>query len=657
VFANSRIPFRAITAALSLAACGGAFAQAIEIRVTAPNRDDNIVYQRIGPSEVGGPYQARVVLRMGLKNITPQPVKITRVEILGQVASNFVAPVEVVPGEEFLFINCRCNQEEDEGGDPDVAESFPIVIDAPAPASAEIKVFLQGVRTPISKVIPLSSFTNDGGPMFFPGKVADLRPNEAWQTSSNHLGGSQIHGLDVSMAGWNPSKNKYDAFYTGADGTKATQHRAYGQPLYAMASGTVCTALNDQPEWKNYPRVDKEIEPEQPAPSTGVYSAGGNHLKIRSGGEVALYGHLQTGSIPPELLVPGATVVKGQYLGKVGYSGRSSGPHIHIDVSQEGSTPCTKNDNRARPMQFSQVQSLTLAEANVLSAADDMDPLDWADLTNHSAPHSWSLLYPTTSNFAFDKDASDGKQYLGVWRAGSHIEVRVNVSGWSAMVAKRNDMAQSGFRLVEINTHVENGKRQFVALFKYGGDAANQGLSLLNGWTEFTAHRDQLAAQGLRLVDVAHFNDGVADNFIGVFLPGTGTQQTINTSSWNSFVGVSESFEAQGLRLVDIETYLNGQGVRQYVGVFRPGTGNQQLIRSASWTQFKIDWAAQSAGGLRLIDVETLVVDGVYQFIGAFNQGGGGYAMELHNGYEDFFQASERNNSKGLRLVDIHVLP
>jgi murein DD-endopeptidase MepM/ murein hydrolase activator NlpD len=657
VLTPSRVPLRLGALALALSASGGAFAQAIDINVVAPNRDDNIVFQRIAPSEVGGPYQARVVLRMGLHNTTAQPVKITKVEILDQLASNFLTPVEVQPGGQLIFENCNCNYDKVNDDDPDVPKSYPTVIDAPYPSVATVKVYLQGVRFPITETISISSYTNDGGPLLYPAKISDLRQNEAWGTSSNHVGFSQAYGLDASVAGWDEGIDKWNFLYPGSDDTKATQHRAYGQPLYAMTDGIVCSALNDQPEWKNYPRVDKTIEPEPIPPSTGVYSAGGNHLKVLTGGEVTLYAHMQPGSIPEALLTPGAIVKQGQYLGKVGYSGQSSGPHIHIHVSQESDgEPCTGIGSRPRPMQFKQMQSLTRGEANVLSAADDMQPSDWADLTNHSAPHKQSLLYPATTNYAFDKDATDNRQILGVWRSGSHIELRVNVQGWSAMIAKRNDLAKSDFRLLEVNTYVENGKRHFVGLFRHvEGGGNEQGLSLLKDWASFTAHRDALEAQGLRLADVTYFHDGVSDNFVGVFLPGSGDQQTINTGNWITFAAVAASFATQGLRLVDVESYATGGG-QQYVGVFRPGTGTQLLVRSPSWTQFKLDWSAQSDLGQRLTDVETVVVNGVRQYIGVFRQGGGGHAMELRNGYNSFFQGAEQNNAKGLRLVDIHVL-
>lgn len=654
---HHRKSLRVAALALALSASGSAFAQAIDINVTAPNRDERLVFQRIGPAEVGGPDQARVVLRMGLKNTTAQPVKITKVEIAGEVASNFAAPVELDAGETFIFHNCRCNQEKVNEDDPDVPASFPVILDAPFPTSVTVQVYLQGMRTPVSKTVAINAFTNDGGPLSYPAKVSDLRQNEAWSSSSNHLGFSQAYGLDAGIAGWNDAIDAFSGFYPGSDKTKATQFRVYGTPVYAMADGIVCRALNDQAEWTNYPRVSKDIEPEPIPPSTGVYSGGGNHVVVKTGGEIALYAHLQPYSIPDSLLTPGATIKRGQYLGKVGYSGASSGPHLHIHVSQEDpNEPCQGLSIRPRPMQFGQWQSLTRTEADALAAADDMDPLDWADLHNHSAPDPSSLLLPGTGNFSFDKDATDAKQFVGVWRSSGDIEVRVNVQGWSALVAKRNDMAKSDFRLLEVDSYLENGKRHFVGLFRHvEGGGNEQGLSLLKDWASFTAHRDQLEAQGLRLADVTYFHDGVSDNFVGVFLPGSGNQQTINTGNWITFSAVVANFATQGLRLVDVETYSAGGGT-QYVGVFQPGTGGQIVVRSPNWTQFKSDWSAQSDQGLRLMDVDTVVVDGVRQYIGVFRQGSGSYALELRNGYQSFFQGAEQNNAKGRRLVDIHVL-
>jgi murein DD-endopeptidase MepM/ murein hydrolase activator NlpD len=58
-------------------------------------------------------------------------------------------------------------------------------------------------------------------------------------------------------------------------------------------------------------------------------------------GSVALYWHMKSGAVTTKAI--GLTVVAGEYLGVVGSSGSSSGPHLHFEI-WSGTTAATYND-------------------------------------------------------------------------------------------------------------------------------------------------------------------------------------------------------------------------------------------------------------------------------------------------------------------------
>ena len=79
-----------------------------------------------------------------------------------------------------------------------------------------------------------------------------------------------------------------------------------GTPVYATADGSVGMA-----QW---------------------YSSYGNYVQIEHGGQLQTrYGHLSSYTV-----VPGQQVRKGDLIGYVGSTGRSTGPHLHYEVRVAG---------------------------------------------------------------------------------------------------------------------------------------------------------------------------------------------------------------------------------------------------------------------------------------------------------------------------------
>jgi hypothetical protein len=91
---------------------------------------------------------------------------------------------------------------------------------------------------------------------------------------------------------------------------------AFGQPILAPASGTVVAAVGDRPDVMPG-HVIEEIAP-------------GNYVLIQvAEGAYLFVAHMQQGSVRVQV---GDSVQVGEEIGRVGNSGRTSEPHIHIHL-------------------------------------------------------------------------------------------------------------------------------------------------------------------------------------------------------------------------------------------------------------------------------------------------------------------------------------
>lgn len=110
-----------------------------------------------------------------------------------------------------------------------------------------------------------------------------------------------------------------------ADVQKVRNWIGYGADVLAVADGTVVAARNDYPESRTLKN-----------PRHPLGEGSGNFVSLALGeGRYAHYEHLRPGSVRVH---PGERVRRGQVIAALGFSGDSTGPHLHFHVS-DGAAP------------------------------------------------------------------------------------------------------------------------------------------------------------------------------------------------------------------------------------------------------------------------------------------------------------------------------
>lgn len=170
--------------------------------------------------------------------------------------------------------------------------------------------FMENVPVPADRYMPITRLHPP-----FSGTFTISHGGPTRATNYHHGSRGQRFAYDIVK------KKDGRARRPGASKYNNASYYCHGEPLLAPAAGVVVKAINDVPE--NRPGTRGR--------------AGGNGLIIDHGfSEYTSLWHAVRGSVTVKV---GDYVEAGQQVGRVGNSGRSTGPHIHMHVTGDINIP------------------------------------------------------------------------------------------------------------------------------------------------------------------------------------------------------------------------------------------------------------------------------------------------------------------------------
>jgi Bacterial tandem repeat domain 1 len=452
----------------------------------------------------------------------------------------------------------------------------------------------------------------------FPGRAEDLGHGEYWHAGGQHAAGIQGLGHDLTGARFNAAENVWTGLKAGKPGTYCKDAAnnddciIYGKTVHAIASGKVARC------WRNAPENPKPGE-KHPGVAGGTIPGSGNGLWIQhDDGSLVLYAHLQPGTIPANLCPIEAEFIsepdepalppdnqpqvqQGQYLGKVGNSGQSSLPHLHIHRQQ--TPPLEGNADDALPLPFhgAWVKS---------SAALEDDPADWERLQGEAINTFPTAILPDYSQ-GFAEIARHGIPANEYQFAFDHI-------------------TESGYRPVWVDGYEVNGDNYFNAIFRPADGApwaARHGLNATQYQDEF----DLRKSQGYRPLQVESYTDGAVIRYAVIFVKQAGPewvayhgrtvdehQELFDALTRAGFRPINNSVVAPGGQLSYTTLYE-----RKYVGSF--------IARSFLTSgEYQNEYDANKAAGRQLVYLNAYEYAGDVRFTAIWHAAVAGVPAARH---------------------------
>jgi hypothetical protein len=345
-----------------------------------PLEDGGIVYEPLAPKKAGAALTAQLTIDVVIENQGATQLDVDKVWLVFSGGS-FVLPVELKAELKKLCEGDETSAlvKDNPTIGPGIACRLMLLPDTklpmPSPTQVTIKVYFKNYVDPLVTVQPLKAHRNPTptGSYFFPAKASDLEDGEFWSGQSSGVGShhreskQQFYAYDMGVARWDENLKAWVNKHPGQSGKQNDDYLVWNKPVYAMADGEV---------------VDYAVGNEDNAPFTPDEDRRpANLFKIKHGDELALYAHLQNGTVNLSLTQKGAKVTAGQYLGRVGNSGKSDWPHLHVHVEK---------NSVGRPLLF---QDIFLLEEPSMTDPFHLDK-DWTPVVRQGLPWEKNKIWP-----------------------------------------------------------------------------------------------------------------------------------------------------------------------------------------------------------------------------------------------------------------------
>ncbi len=473
----------------------------------------------------------------------------------------------------------------------------------------------------------------------FPFRGEDIKPKERVYTK-NHAAGIQQKGKDIHVKRY-LGNNKWTHLKAGTNGSKNSDDVIYGKPIYAIASGKIIGG------WRNAPENPADGT-KHPFVAAKLIPGGGNMLWVEhTDGSRVLYAHMIPGSIPlnlcdiQEATFPASTnnenqyvmydpadqvnIVKGQFLGRVGNSGNSTGSHLHIHVEKNGS---------AKAMKFRKGSAKTYVHNQTTLHTG------WQSFNGQEIPQGRVLIdAPRRREYRmmdFESYRVGNRQmYAGIFVPGSYDSASYIKDDWTQFRNKWSDLESKGFRMIDFDSYMLGNKRMYAGIFKPGNYA--RAAYFKDDWNDFVAKWSDLESRGFRMIDFESYKVGNKQMYAGIFKPGNYAKAAYFKDNWNDFVAKWSDLESKGFRMIDFESYKVGNK-QMYAGIFKPGSYAKAAYFKSDWTQFRNKWSELESKGFRMIDFESYKVGSTQMYAGIFKPGSYAPAAYFKNNWEDFLE-------------------
>lgn len=248
---------------------------------------------------------------------------------------------------------------------------------------------------------------------------------------------------------------------------------------------------------------------------------------------------------------------------------------------------------------------------------------------------------------------ADELRYQAVWSAGTGSNLVSSPLSRAEFLVRGEELTAQGLRLIDVETEVVDGRRVYAGVWMSG-----TGANIFDGPMgpiQLRDARQARMAQGLRLVDVEIFRTGNGGRrYLGVWRPGSGEELVTGPMEEDAFLSRGQTLARSGMRIIDVEVERVG-GRLVYTGLWRTGSGSNFMTTPLRLAAFTARRDQMRADGLELVDFERVRAGGLLRYVGVWASGEGESQLSTPRDFASFVAFGEDKTAQGFRTEDMEI--